>query len=426
LLAVASSAKIAAVAMTAAWFLAIVAGNHLQTREITRLPVTRRDLWVCHWWLAVVGPGVVTGAAAAIGAAWVNSASPQLFTARDVLLPAFCAAVWGSMFLVQRPQWLTLAMGWIDRLPPRSTSRRLVGYAVVVWVLAYFIGGFALPFWIAPLVMRAAAAPTTFSYALAIGVAVLAVANYFHTPPITERTPVVRGVPPAAQSSTPKSEHVSDGPTGLRGLYWREVRWRLLVLCCILVVIVTACMMLGTPSAIVLLRAHWLLPFDGAGSDVPVVGLIVLGAMLPHPPDGVRNELRLLRTLPLTSRSLRNALTLRALLGPLMLWTAALGLHAAMLRTVPESFRLDLLLALLGVVAMVQASALAITGTRASRWAAAAGMALVGAGANVYVRFEQTPWALIGGSLLMVAMWLSEWSIRRRGLLYARHSAPTA
>jgi len=55
-------------ALAASWFLAAAPMPLMETRELTMLPVSRRQFWIARWWLSVTGPAATLAVAVGVGA----------------------------------------------------------------------------------------------------------------------------------------------------------------------------------------------------------------------------------------------------------------------------------------------------------------------------------------------------------------------
>ncbi|MEI6245104.1 MAG: hypothetical protein WCQ64_08655 [Acidobacteriota bacterium] len=409
-------------AMATAWALALIPTGTLQSREVAQLPVSRRDLWVARWWLAVVMPAATATVASAIGMAMVRASRQAGLPAREIILISGCCAVWGSLSLNTSPaNWPGLKS--LDGLRPHSRARRVVAYLMTLSVGVWFLAGVALPFALAPIIARAAAQPTMASRVIAMALALLTLARYFHVPPIAARPPAVRGLRPGATNSAPTMAAPSTTPTltGLGFMYWREARRSLGLVGFIIAAVIGYWWLFGSLPLAAFLRAYWLLPFEGRGSEPPIAFIIIL-MMLTTFGDEVRRELRRLRTLPLSSWALATALWLRVLIAPLTLWTGAVVMHALVLHTLPTSSRPDVLLLLLGVLATMHAISLAVAGQKTAQSIIFVTLFVATAAMARFWPAARPSMAVAGGILLVSALWLSEWAIQRRSPLYARYN----
>ncbi len=409
-------------AMAASWLMALIPTSTLQSREVAQLPASRRDLWVARWWLAVVIPAATATVASAIGTAMVSASRQAGLPAREIILISGCCAVWGGLSLNTSPaHWPGLKS--LDRLRPYSRARRIVGYLMILSVGVWCIAGVALPFALAPIITHAAALPTMVSGVIAIAFTLLTLARYFHVPPVAARPPSVRGLRPGATNTAPAMAAPSTTPalTGLGFMYWREARRSLWFVGSIIAAVIGYWWLFESRPLASFLRAYWLLPFEGRGSELPLAVVIIL-MMLATFGDEVRRELRRLRTLPFSSWTLAVALWLRVLIAPLALWAGAVALQLVVLHRLPASIRLDVLLPVLGVLATMHALSLVVAGQKAAQSIIFVTLFLASAGMTRFWPDARPNMTLAGGILLVSALWGSEWAIRRRSPLYARYN----
>ena len=83
--------SVLATAMTISWLMGLTPETTLRQREIVQLPVSRRDLWVVRWWLAVAVPAVIVTAASAIGIVTARLFHQSFLTGGDVALIVGCS-----------------------------------------------------------------------------------------------------------------------------------------------------------------------------------------------------------------------------------------------------------------------------------------------------------------------------------------------
>lgn len=426
-LAMGRSDNVVAWSMTATWLVAMMATGHLQRREFNQLPASRRDLWVSRWWLSVVAPGTVAAVGTAGSEIITHYPSLSLASVSHIVLATLCCATWGAVsMMMQRTQWLE-GFKFLDRLPPHSKARRYLASFVIVWVLAWVFGGIGLPFVLAPVIIAIVATPTAGTYVLAVLAAAVVLAQYFHQPPVKARPPVARVVrrDTTAEPSPTATPSRSSSVSGVSFMYWREVRKCLWTLGIAAVAIVSYWSVFESTQPLVeFLGRYWLLPFDRAGADTPLWFFFLFPALAPQS-DDIRREIRRLRTLPFSARSLSHALMIRVLIGPIALWIAGLVLHITVLRSAPSHLHLGALVVLMGVLAMMHAVNLAIAGRR---WAKAATIiGLAGCGfivARVLGSDAHPNVAVIGWVLLVGAQFLSQWAIRKQTALYSRYDGP--
>ncbi len=419
-LAVARVSSVTAIGMTAAWLLAMMVQGHLQKRELVQLPVSRRDVWLCRWWLVVGGAGLVTAVASEIGAAIVNYRSPGLVTQSHVATTAACSALWGGLqlFHVRVPKVLG---NWFDAQPPHSSARTIGARIAVVWVIGWVLAPLALPFFVAPTIVRILEANSPAGLTVMALWGALVLSRYVHTPPVKERPPIPRASrPDAASVATTTSATATSGVTGLRFMYWKTARRHLMFFLVTLTGVVGYWLVAEsrTYSLTGALRAYWLLPFDGRGSTVPVPLVVLLFMWLAQ--DDAQAEIRRLRTLPLSGWSLSVALTLRAGLAPLLLWLMGLLLHVCVLQTLPVIWHTNALLLATGAFSFLGALALAVAGSRTAQSAIFATAMLSGFAMDRFAPGFRPDAELTGLLLLATAMKLSEWAILRRSPLYSR------
>lgn len=418
---------ILATAMTLSWLIGLTPETTLRQREIVQLPVSRRDLWVVRWWLGVTVPTVIVTAAGAIGIVTAEFLHQSFLTGGDIALIVGCSVLWGGLTMISWPsQWPGLKQ--LDRLPPNSAARKLTARVMIAAVIAWFVAGLGLPFLLAPAIVRAAQSPTVWSYTVAIGFALLILSRYFHTPPLKERPPVTR----AFRRDAPNASSVAGAPradsnlTGLRFMYWRETRRSLLLVSIMLTGVLGYWWLFGSGSLAGFLRAYWLLPFEGRGSESPFVLMMLIIFVLTSSNDDTQRGIRRLRTLPLSSWGLSQTLCLRALIPPTVLWAGGVVLHVLVLHTLPASLKLDVLALLLGGFATMHAIELVAAGRKMAGMFAyiALGMASV----NGFARWPLPEWTWTGSGLAVIAasLWISDWVIRRRSGLYAKYAGPTA
>jgi hypothetical protein len=424
-------------AMALSCLMGLTPETTLRQREIVQLPVSRRDIWVVKWWLAVAVPAMIVTAANVIGIAIARFFHQTFLAGRDVALIAACAVLWSGLTMISWPsQWPGLKR--LDQLPANSAARKLTARVMIAAVIAWFAAGLGLPFLLAPSIARAAHSPSAWSYTLAAGLALLILSRYFHTPPIKERPSAVRAprrdvanAPPAA--AAPQADSAL---TGLRFMYWRDARRSLLLVSIMLAGVVGYWWLfesghravgadITTQTLAGFLRAYWLLPFAGRGSEPPIVPIMLIVFTLSSG-DDIQREIRRLRTLPLSSWTLSQALCLRALMPAMVLWAGGILLHILVLHALPASLRLGAMALLLGGVAAFHAISLAAAGRKMAGMFVyvTLGMASV----NLFARWPlpEGTWAGLGFAALAASLWISEWVIRRRSRLYAKYAGPLA
>lgn len=417
--------------MTAAWVVAMMVTGHMQRREFNQLPVSRRDLWVSRWWLSVLVPGLVAAVGSAGGELITHYPSPNLASTSHVALAVTCCATWGAVsMMMQRTGWLE-RFKFLDRLPPHSKARRILAITAIVWVLGWVVGGIGLPFVLAPMIVATVDSSAAGTYVLAIVAAAVVLAQYLHQPPLKARPPIARvvrrdasaGPNPAAAPST------SSSVSGVSFIYWREARKGLWTLGIATAAIFGYWTVFESTQPLVdFLRRYWLLPFDTTGSEFPLWFFMLIPILSPQG-DDVRREIRRLRTLPFSGRSLSQVLMIRALIGPTMLWIAGLALHVAVLGAAPSQWRLSAVMMLFGVIAVMHATSLALAGRKWAQPAGVFGMMTIGALWTRLFGLSVPSLPAMFGSVLLVlviALWLSERSIRKRSLLYSRYDGPLA
>lgn len=348
-----------ALSMASAWFLALTPAIVLEQREIARLPVSRREMWIARWWLSTIVPAVLIAAALLLAA---QVSGPQWPSGNAVVFPALYALLYGGCFMA-----VTALLPF--RQAADSTGGTVVRSLFLIFVV--MLGGAGWPFWFArylPHTLAELGGPALGSIIAAAGVTV---ASYFNHPPVTARPsrPTFKRKAPVWPAAGKETSRLS----GLPFLYWKEARKALLLNGSLISVAILYWWLFESgPRAVgEVIRFTSLADFLNAGSalmfaDVsirstrvhfPAVAMMLLASTSDV---GLMGEMRRFRTLPVSVTRLAGISSSLSVLTTSVFWIALLLLHVISLGTAPDSLRPDLFLVISGSIAVCLAIRLAL------------------------------------------------------------------
>ena len=143
----------------------------LEAREIARLPVSRREIWIARWSLAVVVPPTAIAIGLAAGALMGHvSAGPDRF-----LLAMLYCCLYGGCYMA------------VSAAVPLTAFRTPGGWAVIRILIRMIVIRSAACLWFGkylPRTLHDLRGPTMSALVAAAGVTI---ASYFNHPPIMER-----------------------------------------------------------------------------------------------------------------------------------------------------------------------------------------------------------------------------------------------
>ena len=337
---------VTAFSLAASWLLAHQPMSLLDQREVVRLPVSRRDLWLAKWWLgALVAPLAIGAMAVAVLAV---AAPAQIAFAEVVLIPLFGVLYCGG--------FMTLNAWW--PIPPVEASSAAAVTQWLVMFLVRFLGGIGLPFLFARSLPYSAAQVTpAWAAGLAIAAAIFA-AGYLYPAPVVARAsrPVFQG-----RTRTQRSWWPGNRLSGVSRLMWVHGREIFLVspfLCGLLLFSISTDSAATHTGLRELFHRAQLLPFDRAyGFDGPhgINVLFMVWLLIGHSAQEIFRRTRALRVLPLSSMGLSLIVASLGIVSAIVMWAWLFAIHCWIVHAIPTSLRPDLFILLAGAVACTQA-----------------------------------------------------------------------
>lgn len=340
----------------------MLAFSRLAPKEVLLLPVSRRELWMARWFVAlVVAPCcVVVAQCLGVSLVWLGRGGPVDLP--GIALTATCAYAYAGALMCLLP-----ASDLLRRMAVVRDTRGL-GSTLHIGVVIAFGGGGLWP------VLFYDRLPTVwadvyggFALALFAGVA-LALAAAAYRPAIRAHVVSLANAPASEHASRP-IPMLDDRFTSLPKLAWLEVTRTGAGLAFMLLIVAGGFVALDVLRGAAVdsadsLRDLGLLPFDGGlrgGILALFVGTVTLGIrdvdMAPRQADLLRASLRHWRTLPMSRDSLAGLLMARRLLGWLLLWAMLLAIQFVAFGP-PASVRADVLACFAGLDALVFAAGL--------------------------------------------------------------------
>lgn len=333
--------------LAAAWFMACSPAMLLDAREVNTLPISRRELWIVRWWLAVVAPSALLGLATSVASL---AGSPAAGPDHTALVLIFCAG-YGGCYMA-----LTAAFPLAGAFRPGAwgVARLMIRLVVIP------LGGAALPLWFAkylPLQVSDINGPALSTTIAAIGVTI---ASYFHHPAITEH--LTRRINPS-KPSAPARPFAHGRLSGMPFLLWKEVRRSLLVYFAMLLVGIAYWRVFETRTLVEFFNASGALIFAGLPRGVnigfPVI-VMLLGAGTSDIGQG--GEMRYLRALPMSARRLAAILVAGDVVATATLWIVLLIAHVIVVGTAPQSLRPELFVLVAGLLSIATIARLLVSG----------------------------------------------------------------
>jgi hypothetical protein len=408
------------------WLLAIAPVSALELREVWLLSVSRRQLWIAYWSLAVVAPILVI--AIATGLAELVTSGSGFGADRMVLLILFATIYGGSQ----------TALKAFSPLPQSVGTNRWKIFPTPLLLIA----GLVMPFRFSSYL------PLTFSdfngtvVVVSIIAASLTVAAYFHRPPIVAHRAVSR------QKETERSGNhetvLRARLSGMPFLYWKEGRKALTIYGSFLLVGLAYWWFFESGSKTI----GEAITFNGFDGFLAQGGALIFAAPLTGPVPyfpallvlvaigtsdfGQTGEIRGLRTLPLSAARLSAVLVSFGVLSAAMLWIVLLVAHVTATGAPPTSLRPDLFSVVSGAMALSMAVQFKLPGNQFTK---ALGSAVVVAPALTLLSlargFETTSAGHVvmivgGGAALTVAWLMNRRTLRHGRRIYKRPHTPLA
>jgi hypothetical protein len=407
--------------MAGSWFLRSFTGLWSNTRVITQLPVSRRDLWRASWLTAILAAPLAVQVSFAIARWSLRSDLPQL---EPTIVSIFWSFLYcGLNMAIQRTRYGT----FVDA--PAAPGRAFVTLGMVFPIIALQFGS---PFIFAKYLPHhfSQFGPTTLATAALMCAAT--VWSFLYEPAIVARPsfrPRNAAAPAAARSNPTSPLNFGDRLTGLRLLFWRTLRRELMIYSFLLAAALIAALMLA-PDFREALRIGGALPF----SDHPekLIEPMVYGALLTFTAMAdilTAPQLRPLRALPLSTSRLAALPLLLGVISAMSLWTVLLVVHLSVLSTDPVSLRFDLFLAVAGTLTLMRATRLALPGSQMVRHMAA--MAPMFMGMLIILPASEKDWTTAGPamivtglSLMIMSFFGMRWSVQRSQSVYRSVSTP--
>ncbi len=340
--------------LTAFWFLAFFPAMSLDNREITLLPVSRRELWIVRWRLAVVAPVVLMPLV--LGAAMLTVGS-DLGLERLPAVVLYCALYGGCSMA------LSAAFPLVPATEPGAITRVLIRFICIP------LGGAAAPFYFAKYLPKTLGDLNGPALAFIVAAAGVTVASYFYQPEIIERSSPPR-MPSGTERLTKKSRLLDYLPgnllTGLPRLFWvhaREIAF-FAPAGFLMIWFIEATTQGGTSnSARHLFHRLQLLPFDvdyafdgRRGFNVMIWVFIGMG----HKISEIMQRARALRILPMSALTLSLVFSAMSVTTTAVVWLWLIGIHAVVAGGFPQTLRLDIFLIFSGALIITRAIELAI------------------------------------------------------------------
>jgi hypothetical protein len=417
-------------------FLIILVMPVLQSREIYQLPVSRRTLWLAHWWLATAG-AVLVGQLAMSFAQW--SAQSRWPGGEQLVLSTTFAFLYGgcAMALVATRvgRWAAKPMP-LPRMAARPAARPPARPVNVTWLI------FRVALRAAPVVLAILAAPavplvapfffarylphTVSAFAAPSAIVMLTMAavsvwGYVHQPDLEARPSLRVARPHLAQPGrapegpertvvTARTRFI-DRLTGQRLPLWTMSRKYLITYSSVIALGIVwwwvTSFYKAVPALATALSRTDMLPFASRSAHVTepitVGSLLVIAAMLDM---GSVTNIRSLRILPVSTTQLSYIPLGLGLVSAAMLWIVFLALHGLVLRTLPVSFRPDLFTAFMALTALSHVLRITLPGqppARAMMSLAPLGIIWLALGYSDSFRTDLVQPAMFVGGLLVLA-----------------------
>lgn len=398
--------------LTATWFLAFLPAMVLDGREIAQLPMSRREMWIVRWTLAVVVTAALFGTA--FGAASLLRGA-DIGIARVATVALYCG-LYGGCYMA-----ITAVFPLLVASEPGMMFRVLIRF------IAIPLGGAALPFSFAkhlPDVLSDAASPVTGFLIAAAGVTV---AGYFNRPGIIERPS-----PPRLHSRggavLPKSKLLDYLPgnvlTGLPRWFWVHAREVVLVTP---VAFLTVWLLESATDGIKagstreMLHQLQLLPFDTASAFQGPRGfnvLIFIFIGIGFRSREIMHRVRALRVLPMTATTLSIVLTAQSVVTAAAAWAWLLAIHGAVVGSPPTTLRPDIFLVFAGGLTLLRAIELAFPGRFVGGLIGAVVFIPAVSLATMIFNSTQLSMIVVGALSLAAGVGLQVWLLRHRNKIY--------
>lgn len=399
-----------------AWFAGIPLMVFLEFRELTMLPVSRREAWRARWWLAVcLAPLAASGGLVAAHA---------MFSAPATVETLILSFVYGVLYA---------GCGLVMQIAMPLSAQRLHGWKLTValiFQLSIWLAGAAAPMGFAahlPHTFGGLAGPMVNVLIAAAGITGSA---YFYRPPNAAR---------ASRPNFARSQDLSsitrtgliDRLTGVEVIAFRAVRQHAAFFALTLLIAVAYWRM--DPAHLGLaefFRASTALIFEGAGPGTSaVIPIFMLLVVSPIAPDtDLIGDIRRLRALPLSATTLALTLSGAGVLFASAQWIFLLILHAIVAGTAPHTLRPELFLSVAGVFALVQSVRLALR-SGGLIVAIGAGILIALGAVRFMVGADTTTVRLLlglaGATALALSFLINRWSIRNRSGVYKFRGGPT-
>jgi hypothetical protein len=408
-----SPADVPAWTMAMAWFLAFMPATVLEAREIARLPISRREMWIARWWLAVAVPAAVV----AIGlAAVVAGFQYGVGTAQFALCLIYCA-LWGGSFM---------AVSAAFPMKPASDSGWRTNARILFHIFVVMLGGAALPFSFVRYLPRDFAGirgPMSSVLIAALGVTV---ASYFYYPPIRSRAGRVHWKSPAPRPAAWSG--IGDGFTGIAFLCWKQTRRTATLIGIALTLGVSYWLIFErTTSAVDFFRSGYVLPFVNLPAHrfgFPI-GFLIFASVSDLDLIG---DLRRLRCLPLSGSEVAALLTSTGPLFAAVLWICLLGVQTLVVGAFPATLRPDLFLTVAGGIALSQTIRMMVPANGMVK-AMLGGICTAPAFLAFPLAYHSLAWTptllIMAAGLIALALsfLINRWSIRNNNRIYKREAS---
>lgn len=404
-----SRGDLLAYSLTAAWFLAFLPALVLEAREITQLPISRRDHWIARWWLAVVAPSV--GIAVAVGLGSLVGG-----TSLAPLTPLF-TVLYGGCFMALTAVFPLRVVAGAGLWP---TIR------ILILVMGIPLGGAALPFWFAKYLPENINAINGPALGWIIAAAGMTVASYFNQPPIVERAS--RG---SLSSSTSAKPFRGSRFVGLRLLFVKDARRAVITYGVLLLAGIAYWAIFGSTTLAAFLNGFGALVFAGLPSPAEGFPIVAIAFLMGASDIGLAGDLRGLRALPVSAARLSGIITGTSVITAVALWLVLLAAHAITIGTSPVSLRPELFVGATGSLAFWTAIRIAVPGDPMFK---IFGLGLLAGGSSFVIgTLVDQPASVIykvmlaGGAAAIVLSWLVVTvTLRRSHRIYKKPALPIA
>jgi hypothetical protein len=397
--------------MVMAYCLGVMPFVALVAREVTQLPVSRRDLWRAGWILAVIAPATVTSAIK-VAAFWTGG-GPLLTGSQILLSGAYDLLYCGLMMCAFR----MLPFSFATLKGPVDTMLHVIAAVA-------FIGGVGWPFLIRHLFVVDPASLGPLAIAIMAAAASSSILAYFHRPRPAARPSRARVAPRGSRASRWPS--IGDHLTGVVFLMWKEGRITLAMYAITVILILVYWRMVETSLGLGdFLNAGVLLPFAG----IPVLyrgfpGILML-LMSGASDTTLIGDMRRIRALPMSASGVATLLTGLGVLAALLLWLVLLTLHLFAVGAAPATWRPDLFMVVAGSLALTRAVRLTLPAPMLAK-AIVGGMTVVPAIIVFPIAYNPRPPSTslviisLGVLALVLSFLINRWGIRNSSRLYKR------